>query len=487
MTTSFSGVGSAEIAGSMLGQHFASLGMWPTGAVRVYSACEIDRRCQRVLLSHHSACKAEHVFSDVLEVLPRKAELELRHHAQRLRRQLADTMSGSSVRRPERQETLGVLAESFHRLAEKVLQEVEVQTHASCVEHGRACPCAPSPAERANRVWLAAAGSPCVAFCKGAFGNQEGFLHDSAVCLVAWAAKNRAHRPDVIVRECVPGFSRDVLSRYLNTGFPSSSPLYRVESVVWNVLDEGLPVSRERRYTICVLAKHGGPTMSLEAEVWHDAVFSNRCLAADVYLRATATDIEVLRSSWASKRRLPSKRKNSKGQEVDWAWEALLTSSQRQVLCRVRKQAQGKELEWLEDMRSVGVTVAANEKPLFRWLVNLSQSMSFQPVLQPLCVGHMPALLRSSRLFVDASRSECSRPIHPFEMFAMQCLPVYLPADHPVLTCCNMELVLRHALTDGVSLSDLYSMAGNGMNANAVGQIMMFALAVNEWRVSPAS
>ena len=63
----------------------------------------------------------------------------------------------------------------------------------------------------------------------------------------------------------------------------------------------------------------------------------------------------------------------------------------------------------------------------------------------------------------------------------MQCQPVYLQHGHAILEACNMESVLRSAMEAGVTLAELSKMAGNSMNIAAVGQILLFALAVHTW------
>ena len=200
--------------------------------------------------------------------------------------------------------------------------------------------------------------------------------------------------------------------------------------------------------------------------------------------------MDMLREEWAASRNLPPKQRNSRGHLANWAWQALMLPSSRELLSVLQSQADLMEPLWLrefkefqENDRHSTRVVTPDGKPVFRWLANLSQSLAFQPRLVPMHSSHMPALLRSSRFFVSSNYPEFSRPIHPFEVFGVQGLPVYLPAGSvPLEPCCNMEHVLRRAMTHhGVRLKDLYSMAGNGMNVSAVGQLLLFALCVHMW------
>ena len=60
LTTSFSGVGSPEVALSMIARRLEEMGIWDSDTVRVYSACEKDVPCQGVLTSHVGTCRPEH-------------------------------------------------------------------------------------------------------------------------------------------------------------------------------------------------------------------------------------------------------------------------------------------------------------------------------------------------------------------------------------------------------------------------------------------
>ena len=490
LTTSFSGIGSAEVAASMVANHLCKMGIWHGDALQVYSACEIDVSCQGVLLSHAAPCRPKHVFTDIQHILPHGLEQELRELSGSLRKQLSEMQFSGSQ---QRQEAVKTLAEHFHCRAVLALQDVVVQSQAYCAIHRRPCPCVPKAPIPGTYLRVEVAGSPCVAFCKGAYGSQEGFLHETAVCFTAWTAKVRHDLPHIVLHECVPGFQAEILIRYLNAGCPPEKPFYVMQSVVWNVLDEGFPVSRERRYTVCVRAEHAPPLFSLE-DNWHDVMSATCCLTADVFLRASQTDMDLLREEWACSRNLPAKRRNSKGQLANWAWQALMLPSSRDLLRVLQLQAEEMQPEWERefkhfqenDLHSTRV-VMPDRKPVFRWLANLSQSLAFQPRLVPMRSSHMPALLRSSRFFVSSNVPEFSRPVHPMEVFSMQGLPVYLPENSPVMIpWCNMEDVLRRAMAQcGVRLKDLDSMAVNGMNVSAIGQLLLFALCVHMWDPPP--
>ena len=52
----------------------------------------------------------------------------------------------------------------------------------------------------------------------------------------------------MIVHECVPGFDVNVIDAGLN----SQGLCYHVQSLVFSPEEEGVPIKRQRRYTLCL-------------------------------------------------------------------------------------------------------------------------------------------------------------------------------------------------------------------------------------------
>eukprot|EP00439_Symbiodinium_sp_Y106_P041214 s646_g5.t1 len=489
LTTSFSGIGSAEVAASMIAQQLQADSLWPRGNLQVHSVCEKEPSCRKVLMAHSSPCRADHMFKDIVHSFSAAVEKAIKQKLGALREAAQESAKSADVG-ASRPEVMRPFVEEFHCFAEGLLQQTVVQDHLFCEEHLRMCPRV--PARDKDKLWVEVAGTPCVAFCRGGgYGGQLGWLHDTSVLFLAWVAFLRQAQPDVIVHECVEAFDHEVLRRYLNSGCPANQPLYQVASVDWDVLWQGLPVSRHRRYTVCVRSQHGPPCLRLEEPgLWRRLVFAKQCVGSDIFFRAPPEDTEAIRTSWAVRQKLPTNRINSKGVPKPWAWEALLSARERSVVMSMRDRAQQLLQDWegelLDDDGPAEISFCDGDPdrtPVFRWLVNLAQSSLYQPRLSPtqLTYSHLPTVVCSSRFFLDSNNHASVRAVHPLEHHGMQCQPVYLQHGHAILEACNMESVLRSAMEAGVTLAELSKMAGNSMNIAAVGQILLFALAVHTW------
>ena len=490
LTTSFSGVGSAEVAASMISHELQAEGVWHRDALQVHSACELRDSCRKVLMAHGKPSGANHVFKDIVRGFSDHVERKIRQKLASLRKTFSESTENEPQDRVARRQVHEQMVAEFHCFAEHILQEEEVQLHFFCEHHRRMCPRV--PCREPGDIWVEAAGSPCISFCKGGgYGTQLGWLHDTSLPFLAWVSFLRKGRPDVVVHECVDGFEPHVLCRYLNCGCPPDKPLCTMESVSWNILWEGFTVSRHRRYTLCVLTQHCPAHLSFQ-EVVERLLFAKRCLGGDIFLQAPAEDIEAVRTDWAMRRRLPAQRVSSQGVLKPWAWEALLTPSHRKLLLSMRQKAEQQMDEWANmsesddddnEARHAAAPSTGTGRPLFQWLVNLSQSEKFQPPLKPMSKTHCPTVICSSRFFVDSNDPRKARAMHPLECHAMQGQPVYLSSDHPMRSVCDMEAVLRRALADGVNMEELLQMAGNSVNVSAIGHAMLFALAAHTWPV----
>ena len=109
-----------------------------------------------------------------------------------------------------------------------------------------------------------------------------------------------------------------------------------------------------------------------------------------------------------------------------------------------------------------------------KWIINVSQSVQFQPRHRDFQLDLMPALLRSSKFFLDCMNEKDARFIHPLEVMAMQGLPDLLPADHFASQSCNFQRTLDES---GIPLQQMALLSGNGMNLSSIGQVIFFCLA----------
>ena len=75
LTTSYSGMGCAEMVLPLLAKSLQSFGI--TAQMAPYSATDYDPTCRRMLLSHKKGSRPEHVFGDILERIPRDVRARL--------------------------------------------------------------------------------------------------------------------------------------------------------------------------------------------------------------------------------------------------------------------------------------------------------------------------------------------------------------------------------------------------------------------------
>jgi hypothetical protein len=290
----------------------------------------------------------------------------------------------------------------------------------------------------------------------GAYGTGLGWLHDVSVAFYCWIYSAKQAEIDVILHECVPNFDPSVLEQCL-------WPDYIGSSMVWSAADEGLPIRRERRYSLCIRKTLGPSLLSFNDLTWSSLIFCNRVVTASIFFQASADHIDGLRHDLCDRKRFPQTRIRSTGEPGKWAWEVLMSRSERDVLLAMRKKAN----EYAKENPSMYLSKKC-------WLLNLSQSLSFQPKCGQFELSVIPALLRSSKFFIDFYDTKKSRFVHPLECMAMQGLPVLLPPDHFAHQVCNFEETLKAA---GISFQKMAALSGNGMNLSSVGQVLFFALA----------
>lgn len=475
VTTHFSGVGTPELALRMLELSLQKCGVWPSGRqVSFHSACDSDRRCQQVLQAHDIHSRPLHLFTDVLQAVPE----EVVHALQTKLRSLQEAFQSCRAARPEERNNKRVeLEKEMRTYAMDLLGQASFKTDMQCLIHGASC--AHFPAK--GGIHVEVAGSPCVPFVKGgAYGTSMSWLHDVTVPFYVWIHAVKRASPALVVHECVPGFDVQHLEHALN----HPVPCYVVQSLVWSPEDEGIPVRRERRYTLCIRMDLAPPLLRFDDLTWRALAYAGQAATAELFLRASAEAMTQLKSLYARRRGFPDVRTRSNGTQGEWSWEALLTSNERSLVLQMRAEAMRfiadeasrMALYAVDDSRRVeyGEQVAGRHS----WLVNLSQSFSFQPRTSGKRIRVMPALLRSAKLFVDRENRRESRAVHPLELFATQSLPVLLPPEHPLTVELNFEKVLEGA---GLQLWHLPQLAGNGMHLCSVGKVLLFALATTQF------
>jgi hypothetical protein len=105
------------------------------------------------------------------------------------------------------------------------------------------CAVHPPADVRANRRYINVSGNTCVPWSM--LGSKFGWLHECTIVMLAWLWSLVKALPECIIEECTPRFDweafQDLLSKW-----------YVVQSLVYSPCQMGIPVKRQRRYTICI-------------------------------------------------------------------------------------------------------------------------------------------------------------------------------------------------------------------------------------------
>ena len=161
----------------------------------------------------------------------------------------------SRARNPKRRR---VLVDKFGRaFVRKALLEMRAVKRPKnskhlCYKHKRHCRRCPARVPN-GKFHVEAAGTTCAGFSP--LGSNWSWLNDSSVVFLCWISLMWLSTPDIIFHECVPSFDADVLEFALN--FESEEDCrYEGRSICFSTRDQGLPVDRNRVYSICNRIMH---------------------------------------------------------------------------------------------------------------------------------------------------------------------------------------------------------------------------------------
>ncbi|CAJ1454758.1 unnamed protein product [Effrenium voratum] len=285
VTTSFAGIGTAEIAAAMICRELQTSGHWPADrtCLEVYCSCEIDKACVSVLQAMEGfPCKSQHLFGDVSNVAAPELVTSLAKDLQSLRRQVQAKQQSTTYKSYKAE--LAKACRNWCRKAASILDSAELSDAMYCRGCQKQCRRFPGTRERANAVWLEIAGSPCVPFCKGAYGTGLSWLHPVSVPVFIWLHSLKRAQPDMILHENVPDFTPLVFDLVLN----AEEQCYSVESVVWSPSAHGLPISRDRRYTLCRRLASFTRKLDFNYDALQQYFFASQVADAHIFFQASA-------------------------------------------------------------------------------------------------------------------------------------------------------------------------------------------------------
>jgi len=481
LTTSYSGMGCAEMAASMISEALAGQGI-ETRFVP-WSATDVDRTCREMLMEHEPGSRPEHVFGNILERIPADLLKSLEQKRMRMLAVLEGRMTEATAKGTSKDVLVRYRREQVQRLGAKfvagvttALQDLDASCYQSCwcYRHSQmCCPVADATQQGPRGLRLEVAGTTCVAW--SSMGASLGWLDSSSLPCLVWCHQQLATLPDLILHENVATFDEQVLRDILGSK-------YHINALICTPLDFGIPAQRKRKYTLCrlksVTVEHPLATSmgaSPQAFPYSRAslakLFGRRVLLdGDVFLAAPA---ELLNEDT---RRLAAAR----GRLVPGFVAAQVTN--RELL----PPGQLVRLEGYESLAAAKDTeadVAAGEvvvsspstsaetvlqlsvAPRRAQIVNLMQNPHHFQTIQNLA----PALLRGSVLYSMSAQ----RRFLPEEHFLIQGIPVMelLPVGPK-----NVYPFLK-PLQELTSSAALRRLTGNAMHLSQVGLAMLLALA----------
>jgi len=165
LSTSFSGMGTPEIALKMISSVLQKHNMWNKDNTLVYGACDFDCNSQK-LLCHHGQCGAQHVFQDVCGVVPEEVVSQLQQFLKPLQESFASAPSSNQSSARES------LEKKFHSFAQNLLSKTVCGHQSWCTKCEKQCQRfwanpSISQSERYDHLTMEIGGSPCIPFVKG--------------------------------------------------------------------------------------------------------------------------------------------------------------------------------------------------------------------------------------------------------------------------------------------------------------------------------
>ena len=197
-------------------------------------------------MRHDLGLAADHVFANVDDCLPEHVRARLESLLFAAQSDLADKAFPNAR---DRSKAIEVRGEKLIKDCLEILATANVVSEGACHACKKMCSKFPDAAMRMVYLWLEVAGSPCIPFIKGgAYGNGLAWLHETTIPFLSWAHAMRVKKPDMILHECVGGFTPETLRKVLN----QVEDLYDISSLVFSPNDMGYGVRRDRRYSLCV-------------------------------------------------------------------------------------------------------------------------------------------------------------------------------------------------------------------------------------------
>ena len=435
VSTSYSGMGCPEMSCRFLEAALKKHGM--NVHFEFFSACEVDKPCQDILMHHKDPPK--HIFANLLDRLTETdlatlTRLQNKYIKRLCRKAPSEHMQPGRksfkqwTGRAEHVKTLGA---KFLKEAVSFLQSATFSKGAKyeCVVHGAKCMAVPEV--KAGSLWVEVGGNTCTPWASA--GNRMGWLDPASLPCLAWAAWLNFVRPHHLINECTPRFPEDFWKQMMGEETP-------VCPVNFSPIDLGMPVARPRQYVHVVLKKRSALSVPLTQENFAKVAFRSLRSYGSLYALAPESLVKEFLDDLAGERMIQP-RANGKS----YMCQAIMDTADRVRMEGYRTRAQ-----------EVGF------HPRSELCANVRQSANFFTSL----ATHVPTLMRNCQVYVF--RHE--RLLMPLEKLACQGFPLFLPPDSEYAGLLGIDEGYLKGLPKRVSSS----ICGNGMAISAVGSVLLF-------------
>ena len=445
ITTSYSGMGTAEAAVSMLSAEVASSLDCPKRVV-IQSACDSSDVSQRCLVAHGSASRAKHIFTDVLDVLYEDDKVYLLKMQEDIL-SAADDNDKEDINAARKQKGI-----RLRRAIIAALKKIKFRPDAYCTLHKQRCviDAREEDPELAGSLHVEIAGNTCTPWSTA--GVRHGWCHRCTLPCLVWAMTQKRLGKDVIINECTPTWEAEVLDAeiFQDLAMPNAKK-YTFHSFCFNATSMGIPASRDRKWSLW-LRKPSEPPLP----PFGDIFFRRLMCSSATFLVATE---EMIQED------LLCRAKNALHLDKE-SIEALQIRDIKSVLApgdlaRLQDwiaEAVRRNLVWTTDSGKL-------ESNLSSVMVDMSQNVGFSSIGVDVSIP----LKRSAELF-DLIQD---RPCHILECMLMHGFPMpgLVAQQH------SRHFPFPELLAGGSGTRrEWKSLCGNGMLVQVVGAMILYAL-----------
>ena len=243
ITTSYSGIGSAEWAARFVQKAFNDHGF--AVGVTCYSATDLSETCRHVLGRHREP--PQHIFQDILSRMSPDTVNELKAMQKRYYDLLPSAVAVDEARCCQIRAAVKDLGGKFFLEAiEYLLQpEMEVLPTAWCSACNQECRLIPPAFDEGGAVWVEIAGNTCTPW--SSCGALMGWLGAASLPSLVWGAWLHRARPHLVINECTPHWPA---TTFFQKFLGDSSAACRIDEIKVSPDTLGIPCLRPRLYTV---------------------------------------------------------------------------------------------------------------------------------------------------------------------------------------------------------------------------------------------